>query len=318
MPTPLLHLSSADKGDFGRRTLVADHALAQSGLFSDAALIELLDRFPRQNLHALTMGVDPTRREENRLVCHDGVDGEALLRAVQRGCLWLNLTRVDRADARMRGLMDQLYDDLARQLPGFTPDSSQGNLLISSPQASVYYHVDGPASVLWHLRGRKRVWVYPALDTRFVEREALEDIFAGARHEYLPYDTAFDAAAVVRDLEPGQWIAWAQNAPHRISNLDGLNVSLTTEHFTPQSRRRARLYSANRFFRTQLGMPDLPTRETGPGAMMKMAAHLVARKAGLDRTRTKRHDEATLRVDADAPGGFAAFEPAYGHAVAHA
>jgi hypothetical protein len=318
MPKSLLHLSSAAKEDFGRRPIVADHTLEQLGLFTDAALIELLDRFPRQNLHALTMGTDPTRKDQNRLACHEGVSGEALLRAVKQGCLWLNLTRVDRADARFRALIDWLYAELASQMPGFAPDSSHGNLLISSPQALVYYHVDGPASVLWHLRGRKRVWVYPALDTRFVEREALEDIFAGARHEYLPFDAAFDAAAVVHDLEPGQWMAWSQNAPHRVSNLDGLNVSLTTEHFTAQGRRRARVYAANRFFRTRLGLADLPTRETGAGAMLKTVAHLIARKTGLDRTRTKRHEAATLRVDPDAPGGVVALDRVAGNPAAGA
>ena len=66
------------------------------------------------------------------------------------------------------------------------PLASRGTLLISSPRALVYYHADGPASALWHIRGRKRIWIYPALDGRYIQRELLEDIFAGVRHEYLP------------------------------------------------------------------------------------------------------------------------------------
>ena len=38
--------------------------------------------------------------------------------------------------------------------------------------------------------------------------------------------------------------AWPQNAPHRVSNLDGLNVSLSTEYFTRQSRRRFQVFVA--------------------------------------------------------------------------
>ena len=300
--TPAVLLSRADKEDFGRRPLVATHNLHQSDLFTDAALIDLLDHFPRQNLHALTMGTDPTRPEQNQLALNLGVSGADLLRAVKNGRLWLNITRIDRADQRFRALIDQLYAQLASQVAGFAPDFSQGTLLISSPNALVYYHADGPASVLWHVRGRKRVWVYPALDRRYVEREALEDIFAGARHEYLPFETAFDTGAIAYDLEPGQWTAWAQNAPHRVTNLDSLNVSLSTEHFTRQGRARARVYSANRFFRTRFGLSGLSTREQGPAALMKTVAYRLARKAGLDRSELKHHI-ATMQVDPDAPGG---------------
>jgi hypothetical protein len=254
------------------------------------------------------MGSDLTRPEQNRLALNEGVSGAELLRAVKNGRLWLNITRVDRADPRYRRLIDELYAELASQVPGFVPASSQGTLLVSSPHALVYYHVDGPATVLWHVRGRKRVWVYPALDRRFAQREALEDIFAGARHEYLPFDLAFDDAATAVDLEPGQWMAWAQNAPHRVTNGDSLNVSLSTEHFTQRSRWRARVYGANRFFRLYWGLSNLSTRERGPGAVTKAVVHRLARWAGLDPTQPKRHTP-TLRVDPDAPGGVSALEP---------
>lgn len=291
-----------NKHNFGTSPIVDRHNLNDFELFSDAALIDLLDRFPRQNLHALTMGTDPTRPEENRLAFNEGVSGADLLRAVKKGRFWLNITRVDRADSHYRRLIDRLYAQLAAQVPGFAPDFSQGSLIISSPRALVYYHADAPASVLWHIRGRKRVWVYPALDERYLPREDLEDILADVRHEYLPFDRAFDRDAVVYDLEPGQWTAWAQNAPHRVTNLDSLNVSLSTEHFTAASRGRVRVYRANRFFRRRFGWRGLSTRERGAGAFVKTVLHRLAVQAGLDRTEVKRHIP-TLRVDADAPGG---------------
>ena len=222
-----------------------------------------------------------------------------------QGRLWLNITRVSEADTRYRSLVDELYAQIAAKVPGFSALSTQATLLVSSPHALVYYHADGPASVLWHMRGRKRVWVYPAADWRYLEREALEDIFVGARHEYLPYDPRFDRGATVHDLKPGQWIAWAQNAPHRVTNLARVNVSLSTEHFTEQSRRKARVYAANRFFRLRFGLRHLSAREDGPSALLKTVAHGLARRAGLDPVSLKR-PAATLRVDAAAPGGASA------------
>ena len=309
MLMPRVELPATQGLDFGRRPLLASHNLHQHELFSDAALIDLLDRFPRQHLYALTMGNDPTDTDGNRLAVHDGVSGAALLQAVKNGRLWLNITRVDRADAGYRALIDELYAQLAAQAPGFSPIDTQGTLLISSPHVLVYYHADGPASVLWHIRGRKRIWVYPALDERYMQREHLEDIFAGVRHEYLPYNNTYDAAAVMFDLEPGQWATWPQNAPHRVTNLDSVNVSLSTEHFTRQSRARARVYTANRFFRTRLGVSNLSTREYGPAAVVKTLVHRVACKVGLYPIQTKRHIP-SLRVDPLAPGGVVALEAA--------
>ena len=300
-------LPQANRTDFGQQPLRARHNLHQHELFTDAALIELLDGFPREHLYALTMGNDNTRTDGNRLALHDGVSGADLLRAVKNGRLWLNITRVDRVDARYRSLINELYEQLAAQAPRFVPLASQGTLLISSPHVLVYYHADGPASVLWHIRGRKRIWVYPALDERYMQRELLEDIFAGVRHEYLPYEESYDQAAVVYDLEPGEWATWPQNAPHRVTNLDSVNVSLSTEHFTHQSRWRARVYTANRFFRTRLGMRNLSTREHGPAALLKTLVYRAARKAGLDPLQIKRHVP-SLRVDADAPGGVVALD----------
>jgi hypothetical protein len=295
-------LPAEDQFDFGRRPLVATHSLQDHDLFTDEALIDLLDRFPREHLYALTMGNDPTRAEENRLAIHDGVSGAELLRAVKNGRLWLNVTRVDRADAQYRALIDELYAQLAAQMPRFKPISSQGTLLISSPHAMVYYHADGPASVLWHIRGRKRIWIYPPLDERYMKRELLEDIFAGVRHEYLPYEPAFDKAAVSCELTPGQWVTWAQNAPHRVTNLDSVNVSLSTEYFTAATRRRQRVYAANRFFRTRLHAKNVAARETGPAAVLKTVVHGVAHRLGLAPLQYRRHVPA-MRVDADAPGG---------------
>lgn len=307
MSTHGLELAATLRTEFGGQTVVGVHRLQDHRLFSDAALIDLLDRFPRQHLYAFHMGSDPCRIEENRLVRQDGLSGAELLQAVRSGRLWLNLTRADRADADFRTLITELYQQLAALLPGFVPESSQGTLLISSPRALVYYHADGPASVLWHLRGRKRVWVYPPLDARYMRRELLEDIFAGVRHEYLPYETAYDEAAQVYDLEPGQWIAWPQNAPHRVSNLDGLNVSLSTEHFTAASQRRFRLYLANRYLRTRLGMQGLSAREEGPVAAAKILTQRLARKLGLDPVQLRQH-QAVLRVQPGAPDGVAPLE----------
>ncbi|MFN2546649.1 MAG: cupin-like domain-containing protein [Myxococcales bacterium] len=299
---PRIELPESTGAAFGKAPLLARHDLHDSALFSDDSLIELLDRHPRDFVYAIATGGDPAR-EENRLAAHDGVSGRELLAAVRRGRFWLNVTRVNR-DATFRALIDQLYGELAKAVPGFRPQKTQGSLLVSSPRAVVYLHADAPPNVLWQVRGRKKIWIYPALDERFLPRADLEDILASARHEYLPYRAEFDAHATCYDLGPGDLVTFPQNAPHRVTNLDSLNVALSTEHFTAQSRARIRVYCANRFLRIRFGLSRLSTRETGPGALAKVVLHRAARAVGLesDPAAAKKWVP-TLRVCADAPAG---------------
>ena len=300
-----VQLTDFDPADFGQRPLLARHNLHDLDLFSEEAIVELLDRFPREHIYAWATGRDHSRPEHNRLAAQKDVGGATLLQAVKNGRFWVNLTRIDRVDGEYRKLIDLIYEQLAAQAPGFEPLSCQGALLISSPQSITYYHADAPANMLWHIRGRKRIWIYPALDERYLKRESLEDIYAGVRHEYLPFDESFDTDAVRFDIEPGQWATWPHNAPHRVSNLEGLNISLATEHFTPATVRRQRLYAANRFLRARLRLRNLSAREDGVAAAMKIGLHRIARPLGLDPLQYKRYTP-VLKVDADAPDGVAA------------
>jgi hypothetical protein len=280
---------------------ISHHNLAQCPLFDDAAIIELLDRTPKQNLFALHMGTDPELNNENRLAVHDGLSGEALFRAVQRGRLWLNVTRIDLFAHQYSEVVEMLYDQLRQQIPSFNPQVTTITLLVSSPDALVYYHVDGPASLLWHIRGEKHLWVYPR-EERFISQPALEEIFAGAAHEYLPYQRDFDSAAVHYTLTPGTLASWAPNSPHRVTNGSSFCVSLSTEHFTPEHRRKARVYNANRLLRRTLGLQRLSTRASGAPSLAKQAVFALAARAGVGRTTGKRHIPA-LRVDPEAPDG---------------
>ena len=123
--------------------------------------------------------------------------GAELLRAVRQGRLWVIALRAYAADPEVRAITDTLYDSLSGAIRGFDPFNLSSNILISSPGAQVYYHADAAPSMLWHVRGRKRFYLYPAYDDDFVAREHLEAIFSGARGEEIPFRNEFDRAAQV-------------------------------------------------------------------------------------------------------------------------
>ena len=308
----LVSLPPEAASSVGHDVVVFGHTLASHELFTDDAIAGLLDTFPTEKLFALTMGRDPKRWEDNERLAHAGLRGRDLLRAVTAGRMWLNITNVDAVDPRYRDLTTRLYEELGEQLPEYRGIESHCTLLVSSPDAMVYYHVDGPPSFLWHLRGEKQVWTYPALDTTLLPTPLLEDVFAGMRHEYVPYENHFDDRAETRVLQPGEVISWPQNAPHRITNLGSLNVSLVTDHYTDAARRRARVYTANRFLRTRCHVPGrfLAPSDDGPIALAKVVANRLAKRVGLDPAgNAKAYPTPRRRVDPDAPEGISLVAP---------
>jgi hypothetical protein len=302
VPGSLLTWSAADAARFGVEPMRAGHRLHESALFADEALVELLDWMPPDRLHVYTMGDDPADHSHWRAVRYAGVSGRDLLEAVRRGRLWLNLLQVQETDHRYAVLARRAYAELAELVPDFAPTSVSATLLISSPGARVHYHADGQPNLLWHLRGRKQVWVYPALDPRFLSTRDLQRIFAGESDEFLPYRRAWDEHANVLELGPGDVAAWPQNAPHRVVNTVGLNVTLSTEHRTWASTRREHVWAANLLLSRGLHLPVSSTKESGPWAAAKATCYRAFRRI-VGPPPSRAPSTVVLRMDGSAPLG---------------
>jgi hypothetical protein len=301
----LVAWTESETAGFGERVLVLPHRLHErEDLIGDAALVALLDLLPQGARHVYTMGTDPADRSGWRQGTVGSRSGTELLRAVQQGRLWFNLLRVQDHAPAWRAALENLVAGVTASLPGLEVVDASATLLVSSPTALVHYHADAQPNLLWHCRGRKRVHVWPALDPRFVPADDLSAIFAGQAHEWLPYDRSYDRQATVVDLEPGSVITWPQNAAHRVSNTEGVNVSLSMEFSTRASLRRQHVWAANRYLSTQLHLPVRSTRDGGPWAATKATSYRALRRmrplpSGKDHT-------PTFQVDPDAPLGVGA------------
>lgn len=262
--------------DLEQKPLTVNHRLVETGLFDDEHLIRILDTHPRDCLNVHTMGVDETSNQW-REGDASTLSGEQLLNATKAGRLWLNVRNMADHHAEFTILINDIYDEIQAKTPGFTALERSANLLISSPRALVYYHLDIPCNMLWHMRGVKRVWAYPPYNERYVTQQKVEDVICGVSNEELDYQPEFDQEAMVVDLQPGQMVTWPQNTPHRVSNVEGLNVSLTTEHLTPKARRRIKLFRANRFMRHTLGYKNLSQNTEGLDYGAKVLAYSVVR-----------------------------------------
>lgn len=286
------------------------HRLAESELFTDENLVRIIDSHPREFCNVSRMGIDNFQYEWGDGDT-TGLTGEDLMTAVRKGRLWINVRRLMRYQPELAQLIERLYGELEQKCEGFVTSKHSANLLISSPKALVYYHLDVPQNILWHIRGHKRVWVYPIEET-VIAHDVLEGTVAGERVEDLPYESHFDNAAQVFDLEPGEVVTWPQNSPHRVENEDDLNVSLSTEHYTARQLRHVRVCKANRLLRRAAKLPCHAMDTEGLGYALKSTAFLGVRAIQkLFGSEGVTYDyPMTFRVDPDAPEGIQMLENA--------
>jgi hypothetical protein len=300
--------SKEEVAAFGRRPLLARHRLHEGPLFTREALLDLMDNYPRDRVQVFAMGTDVTRKDDWEPVEVGGGSGRELWEAIARGRLWFKLLHVNVVDRRYGDLLDEMYAEMAEQCGGFVPVRKSATLLISSPAALVYYHADAQPNLLWHVHGSKRVWVYPSGDRKLIDQDLMEDIFAGFADEEAPYETRFDEKATVFEMHPGDVLSWPQNAPHRVMNQDGINVSLSTVHQTPESDRRVLIYCGNRLLRRGYRLPFRSVKESGIVAWCKRTAYRVLRRLGLVEIPAGRAYVARLRMDGSAPTGVCPIE----------
>lgn len=249
------------------RIVKFQHDVHASELMQDDTLVDLLDNYPADA--AVVHAMDGSGHARDWKLGTIGTqNGRTILDAIGAGHLWLNLKDMHEHVEVYRELLDALYAQVAA-IGGVTaPTWTTMGMLLSSPNASVPFHADAVSNILWQIRGRKRVFFYPAKPP-FLEAECLEKICANETMEEMPYDDSYEDSALHFDLEPGEAIVWPQHTPHRVVNLEGMNISLTTEHLVPESRRLVRVYRANLLKRRFLRRPARSTTASGAKARAK-------------------------------------------------
>ena len=285
---------------FGEHILHLKHRLAESTLFTDAALARLIEKTPAAHLYVNTMdrrSHNPRSRREGAI---DGLSGAEALEAVRSGNIWINIHKLGETDSAYGDLLESIFREFEGRVPGLKTYKRSMTLFISSPKVNVYYHCDVPGQMLWQMRGVKRVYVYPN-KAPFLTQPAMEKVVLGEAHETaMPYEQWFDEYADVIDLEAGEMLYWPLNCPHRVVNHDCLNVSMTTEHWTDELRNTYAVNYANGIIRRHLGSKHLSRNTSGPSFWAKAGLAAAMKSTGLQKL-SQRKRLIDFAVDPKAP-----------------
>ena len=272
---------------FGKEFQLLDHNYHNSSLFSDAAIIDILDNYPRNRLQCYTMGKDPLNHKDWTPVHIDKLSGEEIMTALKKGRMWINVIHINEYKNEYVDLVDAMYEKINKNCENITnAKGSFSALLISSPGIQVYYHLDADPNMLWHLKGTKKIWAYPNKNEKFATQQYIEEIIGQERHENLPYQLEFDKHAFAVELQPGQVLSWPQHAPHRIENID-LNISLATSFQSRESIRLNSVHAANHYFLKRMGIKNRSTETEGLIPALKEISYRGMNKLNLLKTETR-------------------------------
>ncbi len=295
----ITHWDKDKRAAFRKTPMVWNHTLHKLPLFDDAALAELIDKHPRDLADFCTMddGAD-------NMASWKGGDpgthsGAELLAAVRTGKLWINLRETFNIHAPYSAALNAVMAELKHHNPGFNPVSVRGGLLISSPAASVPFHIDRTDVLLWHLRGHKRVWVYP-LDEEVLPEVEVEEILLHAHNDDVPYKASFEDKATIYDLEPGMAATWPLHAPHRVVNQGDLNVSITVEYAPFSTIVQNGAMITNGIMRRRLGLDPQIEKQGRINRLMRFAASRVLRKMDLVKAKAASKSGYLFTIDPEA------------------
>jgi hypothetical protein len=295
--------SEDEKANYGKKVMVLQHRLAETGLFSDEALAGLLDRHPNHLIDFQHIPDNPDYPDQQVTVDFTGADGKTMINAAKSdGKIWINVREAMNRDPLYREILDQLHAELEMQT-GRNKDrrNCRGGILISSAKASTPYHSDPTMTHLWHIRGHKKAWVYPR-GQKFMPDEAYESIVLGEVDEDMPFDYALDQEAVVApaDLYGGELVLWPNRSPHRVENVTYC-VSMVMEFSTKKSAFTNAGMFANGVLRRQFGLHPSWSEASAAEKVSKAALGFGMRKLGT-RKSFRRKDMVRFRLDTTAAG----------------
>lgn len=281
---------------WGNEPICIGHNLHQSPLFSNETLAKLIETYPREHYNIFSMGSQKNESWYWRQGDLDGMSGKDVLEAIAKGRLWLNLRNVNKVDVRYRKLLDDLMDELGERMPGFKAKRKGSGILISSPMAQVYYHVDLPGQLLFQIAGRKRIYFYPA-HKPFITHEQLERTAITGLGVDIKFEPWYDEYARVHEFVPGEMVHWPHFAPHRIVNHDVLNISMTVDFSTDPILRAQMVNYANGILRVGFGWEPRSRSIHGMQFWTKAVLQKTLRNAPWIKKTKTRNEQIEFRLD---------------------
>lgn len=297
-----LEVPLEDRASFGKRPIKSRHNMQEMGIFKDQEIIDLLSEYPRSKLRVWSSGADPMSFGEWQPVETTGVSGEEMFECLMKGRLWINLQRIDVLDESYARMSKSFYEALEEQCPHYKVDYIHSYVLLSSPNAFVYLHLDAYENFFWCVRGGKKFDLYPTNEGTIIGQGLMEDICAG-EDDFFEYRPEYGWLRREYHVVPGDMMSWPQHSPHQVFNNDQLNVGYGTFHGTAAGERCVLNYVASRYLRENMPWLHGRVKDGSLPTAIRRDIYRLARRLGLVKPLPPTEFWASVILDSRSPDG---------------
>jgi hypothetical protein len=253
------------------------NSLVGHPLFEDARIKRLLRTLPRERIEirgVQSLGTnDGSYKRGPMLADADPID---TFERLAEKPTWMLLHEAWIHDPDFAQLLKDYVRDLQETFQDLGDDLSDLGcwVFLSSGKCVVHFHADPDQSFLNQVRGSKTAFVYPA---RLVPEDALEKLVYTEDQNAVTYRSEYEAEMFPpAHLNPGESVFLPLYAPHRVTNDDGISVSLNVGFNTRHSRRCRKVRLFNLELR-QMGLHPSPYDRHPVVDTMKERMHLAFR-----------------------------------------
>lgn len=266
---------AALKGAYPARPFRLRHSFADDPRFALPALLDLARRLPpgsiEYNAGDIVIDQDPDKTPMT------GLSIEETIRRIEEKNSWMVIRHVEE-DAEYRDALEACLAEIAPAAAKSTGAMFRkiGFIFISSPNAVTPLHLDPEHNILMHLRGEKRMTIYPS-DKGIIPDERHELYHVGKAHRNLRHHPDYDAYAETFDLLPGDALYVPVKAPHWVKTGPSPCVSFSITWKSRASDAEARLRIANHAIRAWGGKPPAPGARASRDAAVVFAQRVAAK-----------------------------------------
>jgi hypothetical protein len=255
----------------------AQNRLVGHPLFEEKRIKQLLRRLPRERVEIRgVQSLDTNDGSYKRGPMLTDVDPVDTFERLEEKPTWMLLHEIWIHDPDYGQLLKDYVRDVSATFQGVGDDVSDLGcwVFLSSCRCVVHFHADPDQSLLNQIRGSKTVYVYPM---RVVPEESLEKLVYTEDQGSVTYRPEYEAAMFPPvHLGPGESVFLPLCAPHRVSNDEGVSISMNVGFHTPWSRRCRTVRLVNLELR-QWGLHPAPCNQRPMVDAVKQRMHLALR-----------------------------------------
>lgn len=252
------------------------NSLTEHPLFETERLKKLLRTLPRECIDIRAVQTsDQFDGNYSRAPRVDEDPVEVFERLEERPA-WMLLHKTWKLDPEYGAMIQGIVDQMKERIPEMQPDVTDVGcwIFLSSGKSVVHFHADPDQSFLSQIRGSKTVYVYPA---KILPQPDLEELVATKDHGAIKHRPEYESQMYPPvHLAPGESVFLPLFAPHRVTNDEGVSVSINIGFHTRTSKRAEKTILTNRALRG-MGLKPRAWRESPWLDTWKAHGHLLVR-----------------------------------------